>query len=78
MAQQLRDLLTSFNDLSDDDAIEKIRTIRKNRNTVKPSTQVRKKKETKKKTSKLVDALKTMSDEERMALIASLEGESNE
>jgi len=73
MSMQLKNLVTLFSEMSDEDALEKIRKIRKNRNEVRPATQARVKKGAKKKATKIIDVLKTMSDEDRLTLIASLE-----
>jgi len=73
MARQLEDLIVSLSSMSDNDLMEKIKQIRKNKKEIKPATTKRNKAKTKKKVNNIMDLLATLPEEERQKLISQLE-----
>lgn len=78
MSKQLQDLLQDFTDMSEEDQLEHIRQIRKNRMEEKPSTQKRKAKtkmsQQKKAATKAKNLASQLTPEERAKLIKELTG----
>lgn len=77
MARQLHELLDRFSDMSDDEALEKIREIRRRKYEEKPAVKQRQQKQTKKTANKaksrIENLMSGMSEEQKARLLKELE-----
>lgn len=76
MTKQLTDILFGFTAASEDEKLDKIRDLRKNRNIERPAVAKKKHKKAKKKAasqkSKIESLMQDMSDEEKLAFLQNL------
>ena len=73
---QLNDLVKPMEDMTDEELLERLRTIRHNRNTVRPAAKSHAKRAAKKgqqaRVSKVENILASLSDEQRQQLLLEL------